>query len=118
MLNGNRNDKNDKRTQKGPLRFVIRRLLLGTWELFDSSAMMVTKLSVVMQKVKRENSSNFLRCLFERVAGKERKYKELQPKSIEETSGNLDFKMQKTELFEEIKRTGGTKEMLAKVVWR
>ena len=69
-----------------------------------------------MQKVKRENSSNFLRCLFERVAGKERKYKELQPKSIEETSGILDFKMQKTELFEEIKRTGGTKEMLAKVV--
>lgn len=75
---------------------------------------MVTKLSVVMQKVKRENSSNFLRCLFERVAGKERKYKELQPKSIEETSGNLDFKMQKIELFEEIKRTDGTKEMLAK----
>lgn len=47
--------------------------------------------------------------------GRGRKYKELQPKSTEETSGNLDFKMQKIELFEGRKRTGGTKEMLAKV---
>lgn len=50
------------------------------------------------------------------MAGKERKYKELQPKSTEETSGNLDFKMQKIGLFEGRKRTGGTKEMLGKVV--
>lgn len=72
--------------------------------------MVIPKLSVVMQKVKRENRSNFLRCLFERVAAKGRKCKELQPKGTEETSGSLVFEIQTTELFEELKRTGSTRD--------
>lgn len=67
MFNG---DRDGKRTEKEPLHFVIRRLLEGTGELKRDDD--TPTLSVVKQKVKkRENRGNFLRCLFESLAGRE-----------------------------------------------
>lgn len=52
--------------------------------------MMPPKFSVVKQKSeKKENRGNFLRCLFGRLAGHGRKFKEPWLKGIAQTSGNL-----------------------------